>query len=224
MAPRNDRTGRQALLAGASGLVGRALLARLLADPRYQRVHALQRRPSGLPTHPRLVVHTVDYQRLPRLPAVDDAYIALGTTIRDAGSRQALRQVDFDAVLATARAARAAGANRLLVVSALGADPRSVAHYSRVKGEMEAAVAALGYASVVVARPSLLLGDRAALRQSSRPGERLAQRLLAPVAALLPSAIRPIRADEVARALHEAAWHSTPGLRVLTSAQMSSRR
>lgn len=220
MAPRDDRHGRRALLAGASGLVGRALLARLLADERYSQVHVLLRRALALPAHSRQVVHRVDFDRLSSLPAVDDVYIALGSTIREAGSRAAFRRVDFEAVLATARAARAAGASRLLVVSALGADPTSRVFYNRVKGEMEVAVAALDYASVVIARPSLLLGDRAALGQRPRPGERLAQRLLGPLAALLPRSVRPIAADAVARALHEAAWRPSRGLLVLRSAQM----
>ena len=78
-------------------------------------MHALVRRPvAGLPAHPKLEVHVVDFARLPALPTVDDAYIALGTTIGVAGSQEAFRRVDFDAVVDTARAARAAGARRVL--------------------------------------------------------------------------------------------------------------
>jgi len=105
-------------------------------------------------------------------PAVDDVFIALGTTIKVAGSREAFRAVDFDAVVAVARAARAAGATRLGVVSAMGADSRSPVFYNRVKGEMEDAVQGLGFETVVIARPSLLAGDRTALKQAPRPGEK----------------------------------------------------
>jgi uncharacterized protein YbjT (DUF2867 family) len=130
----------------------------------------------GIRADRKLQVHQVDFARLPALPAVDDVYVALGTTIKVAGSRAAFRQVDFDFVVDTARAARAAGATRLAVVSAMGADARSRVFYNRVKGEMEAAIAQLGYESVVIARPSLLLGDRAALGQPARSGETWATR------------------------------------------------
>lgn len=211
---------RKAWLAGASGLVGRALLARLLADARYAQVLTLVRRPVDLPAHPRLACRQVDFDHLPPLAPVDDVFIALGTTIKAAGSQAAFRKVDFDAVVNTARAGRAAGARRLLVVSALGADAGSRVFYNRVKGEMEQAVTALGYDTVVLAQPSLLLGDRAALGQPLRLGEAAAQRLLRPALRLLPGRVRPIQATDVARALHEAAWHANAGVTRLSSARM----
>lgn len=93
---------------------------------------------------------------------------SLGTTIKIAWSEAAFRRVDFDFVVNIARAARTAGATRLAVVSAVGADPTSRIFYNRVKGEMQVAVMQLGYESVVIAEPSLLLGDRAALGQVGR--------------------------------------------------------
>ena len=139
----------------------------------------LRRAAPELGADPRLRTHVVDFARLAgTVPAVDDVFIALGTTIAVAGSEAAFRAVDFDAVVATARAARAAGATRLALVSALGADAGSRVFYNRVKGETEAAVAELGYASVAIARPSLLLGDREALGQPVRRMEALAMRLL----------------------------------------------
>ena len=212
---------RIALLAGATGLVGRALLPMLLESLQYARVHALVRRPvAGLPAHPKLEVQVVDFARLPALPAVDDAYIALGTTIGVAGSQEVFRWVDFNVVVDTARAARAAGARRVLIVSALGADARSRVFYNRVKGEMQAAVAGLGYESVVFAQPSLLIGDRAALGQPTRGGEVWAERLLRPVMGLVPRGVRPIAAADVAAALISAALDSPPGVRVLRSGAM----
>ncbi|MDZ7652401.1 MAG: NAD(P)H-binding protein [Burkholderiaceae bacterium] len=211
---------RKAWLAGASGLVGRALLARLLADEHYVQVLAVLRRPVDLPAHPRLVCRQVDFDHLPPLAPVDDVFIALGTTIKAAGSQAAFRKVDFDAVVNTARAGRAAGGRRLLVVSALGADAGSRVFYNRVKGEMEKAVTALGYDTVVLAQPSLLLGDRAALGQPRRLGEAAAQWLLRPGLNLLPRRVRPIAATAVANALHAAAWNATAGVTRLPSARM----
>jgi uncharacterized protein YbjT (DUF2867 family) len=216
-------TPRRALLAGASGLIGRALLQLLLDAPRYAQVHALLRRQvPDLPPHAKLTVHCVEFDRMPALPPVDDVFIALGTTIKVAGSQAAFRRVDFDAVVNTARAGRAAGATRLLVVSALGADPGSRVFYKRVKGEMQQAVVALGYECVVIAQPSLLVGDRSALGQPARAGEEWALRVLRPVLGLVPRGIRPIRADLVARAMLNAALHARPGVTVLDSAQMQA--
>ena len=212
---------RAALLAGASGLVGQALLPLLLASDAYGITHALLRRPlSDAHARAKLRVHLVDFNALPTLPRLDDAYIALGTTIKVAGSEAALRQVDFDAVVNTARAARDAGATRLAVVSALGADAKAQVFYNRVKGEMQAAVAGMGYTSVVFAQPSLLLGNRAALGQPRRSGEEWAMSLLGPVMAWVPRGVRPIAASAVAGAMVTAMHDGVAGVRVLSSAQM----
>jgi uncharacterized protein YbjT (DUF2867 family) len=216
---------RTALLAGATGLVGRALLRMLLAAEQYRSIHIMVRR--GVPdikTSARLKVHKVDFARLPgTFPRVADVFIALGTTIKVAGSEAAFRQVDYDFVVNTARAARAAGASRLAVVSALGADAKSRVFYNRVKGEMEDAVAKLGYESVVIARPSLLLGDRAALGQPARGGEAWAQRLLGPLGWIVPKGVRPIPARTVASALLAAILDARPGVHVLKSGAMQGR-
>ena len=215
---------RTALLAGATGLVGRALLPRLLTSASYGRVHVLVRRAApGIVKSAKLKIHHVDFTRLPAaFPKVDDVYITLGTTIKAAGSQAAFRRVDFDFVVSTASAAKAAGARRLAVVSALGADPGARVFYNRVKGEMQAAVAQLGYESIVIAQPSLLLGDRAALGQAVRGGEALAMRLLGPLAWMTPKAIRPIEADAVASALVAAMLEAKPGIRIMKSGEMQS--
>lgn len=208
---------RVALVAGGTGLVGRALLPLLLDAPAYGHVQALLRRPAtDLPVNDRLHAMQVDFAQLPALPPVDDVYIALGTTIKDAGSEAAFRAVDFDAVVNTARAARAAGASRLGVVSALGADARSGVFYSRVKGEMQEAVSALGYASVVFVQPSLLVGDRHALGQPVRRGEVWGARWLR----WLPRAIRPIPAERVAQGLLREVLRGEPGVHVVRSSRL----
>ena len=160
----------------------------LLASEHYRSVHVLLRRtPPDIKASPKLKIHEVDFARLPAaFPTVDDAFIALGTTIKIAGSEAAFRQVDFDFVVNIARAARAAGATRLAVVSALGADPTSRIFYSRVKGEMEIAIMQISYDSVVIAQPSMLLGDRPALGQPPRSREVWAARLLAPLGWIMP--------------------------------------
>ena len=203
---------RIAWLAGAAGLIGRALLPRLLVGDAYAAVHVLVRRPlSGVASHPRLFAHEVDFAALPdTLPGVDDVYIALGTTIKVAGSEAAFRTVDHDYVLNVARAGRERGAKRIAVVSALGADAGSRVFYNRVKGEMQRDIARLGYTCITIAQPSLLLGDRSALGQPVRSGEVWAGWLLRPVMGMVPRGMRPIPADDGAE----------PGPTVLASGTM----
>ncbi|MEP6943006.1 MAG: NAD(P)H-binding protein [Betaproteobacteria bacterium] len=217
-----DRALRIVLLAGATGLVGRALLPLLLGSADYRSVHVLSRRAApDIVLHAKLQVHVVDFARLPTpFPKVDDLFIALGTTIKVAGSETAFRQVDFDFVVNIARAARAAGATRLAVVSALGADAKSRIFYNRVKGEMQETIAQLGYESIVIAQPSLLLGNRAALGQPARSGELWTARLFAPLRSMVPRSLRPIEARDVASAMVAAMREARHGVRILTSAQM----
>lgn len=210
--------GRVVAVAGATGLVGRALVRRLSEDPTVACVHALVRREYAAP-HLKVRVHVVDFARLPALPALDEAYLALGTTIAVAGSREAFRAVDFDANLAVAQAALAAGARRIALVSALGADPRSRVFYSRVKGELEQELAGLSLDALVIARPSLLLGDRDALGQPARGGERLAIAFDRALRPLLPRRWRGIAAKDVAAALIDALPRAS-GTQVLDSASM----
>jgi uncharacterized protein YbjT (DUF2867 family) len=190
---------RTVVLAGATGLVGREILKGLLADDSVKAVHALGRR--ALDSQPKLTSHVVNFAALPPLPPVDEAYLALGTTIKVAGSQAAFRAVDFDANLAVARAAMAAGARRAGLVSAMGADAHSRIFYSRVKGELEVMLAALSFEGLVIARPSMLVGDREALGQPVRSGERIAMYVGAVLGPLIPANYRPIAASDVARAL-----------------------
>jgi uncharacterized protein YbjT (DUF2867 family) len=206
------------LVAGASGLVGREILQGLLADESVVAVHSLSRR--ELPVHhPKLTQHRVDFKALPALPRVDQAFVALGTTIKVAGSQEAFRAVDYDAVVAVAKAAKAAGATRLGVVSAMGANARSGVFYNRVKGEMEQALSALGFGTLVIARPSFLAGDREALGQSQRGGEKIALNVSRILAPLIPDNYKSIAAADVARALLAAVPVST-GKHVLLSGAM----
>jgi uncharacterized protein YbjT (DUF2867 family) len=191
---------RTVALAGATGLVGREILKGLAADPSVAAIHVLVRRPLEAPA-PKVVWHVVDFRALPALPRVDEVFLALGTTIKVAGSQAAFRAVDFDANLAVARAALAAGARRAGLVSAMGASAKSAIFYSRVKGELEDALGALAFEGLVIARPSILAGDRGSLGQPERRGEQVAlviSRLLGP---LFPANYRSVAAADVAGSL-----------------------
>ena len=145
----------------------------------------------------------------------DDAYCCLGTTLKAAGSKAAFERVDFHMVLDFARAAREAGARRLFLVSSLAASPRSPFYYSRVKGRTEQAVIEIGFETVHILRPSLLLGER----RESRPGEALAQRLAPWVRGLLSGPLRPYRAipaQEVAQAMQDLSRREDRGVHIHT--------
>lgn len=211
---------RTALIAGASGLVGGHLLDLLLEATDVAWVISLGRRALDR-SDARLEQRTVDFAALDavELPAVTEAHCCLGTTIARAGSQEAFRAVDHDAVVAFARAAKRAGAQRFLVVTALGADPRSRVFYNRVKGEAEEALKALGFPSLVILRPSLLLGDRA----ESRPGERaaiVASRIFAPL--LRPFGSRPIEGRTVAKAMVALGRDAGDGVRVVPSGELQT--
>src|ERR1700730_18606663 len=170
--------GRLALLAGASGLVGGCALDALLGAPDIRRVLAVSRRSLGR-EHPRLANRIVQFEHLEaqlKGASCDVALCCLGTTRRQAGSQQGLREVDIDCVLAFARAAKAANARRFVVVSSVGADPGARNFYLRTKGEMEQHLVAAGFESLDILQPSLLLGWRGVVR----PLE-LAARALTPV-------------------------------------------
>jgi uncharacterized protein YbjT (DUF2867 family) len=218
-APLHPPKSGDALLAGGSGLIGREI-ARQWSGPGT--LHLLLRRPRAQAAPRGQRDHLVDFAALPALPHATQAFCCLGTTIKVAGSQTAFRAVDLHAVLAFAQAARQAGATRLAVVSALGASPKSGSFYNRVKGEMEAAVATLGFECLVIARPSLLAGDRHTLGQAARPAEQLALALTRPLRGLIPAAWRPIEAATVARALRRALDAGAPGVQVLESAALQT--
>jgi uncharacterized protein YbjT (DUF2867 family) len=197
-----DPEAKIALLAGASGLVGGCLLDALLDTQDYTRVLAVTRRPLGR-EDPRLANRVVAYDKLDaQLTGITchTAFCCLGTTIRAAGSQEAFRHVDLDYVLTFARIAKAAQAQRFLVVSAAGADRGSKNFYLRTKGEMEQGLIEMRFASLDIFQPGLLLG----WRREIRPLE-LAARVVMPVLNPLLvgslSAFRGISATTVARAM-----------------------
>ena len=220
---------RRVLLAGATGLVGRALLHQLLADPMVGEVRALTRRALsrsellGRGGHPpgdeRLQVCEIDFERLDRhteLFEVDWVCCAMGTTLRKAGSRAAFRQVDFDYPFQMAQLARAHGARQLLLVSAMGADADSRVFYNRVKGELEEALSELDYESVCVAQPSLLAGERGEFRLAAPPGRARGFRR--------PERPPPAPAAQVAAGLLAVARDERPGWHVLSNTLLRGMR
>ncbi|MCL7461142.1 oxidoreductase [Pseudomonas sp. NW5] len=200
------------LIVGASGLSGEHLLDRALSEPSIEQVLAPSRRP--LAAHPRLCNPQGELQSLlPQLAGpIDTAFCCLGSTLREAGSEQALRRIEHDLVLACAQRARDLGARHFILVSALGADPQARNGYSRIKGEAEQVLIEQHWPQLTIARPALLLGPR----RTPRLGEQLA----APVARLLPGKWRAISAARLARALWRLALETQPGVRIVESDEL----
>jgi uncharacterized protein YbjT (DUF2867 family) len=208
---------------GATGLVGRELVSQLCNDPHIDTVHVILRRPFGeLTDSGKLVSHIIDFERMEQFawPACDAMCCCLGTTIKTAGSQAAFHRVDFDYVVQSAQLARQAGAKRLLVVSAMGAERYSRIFYNSVKGEMESAVETLDYDSVAIFRPSLLTGKRSEFRL----GERVAILLMRPFNFLIPGKYRMIPARAVARTMVMSLRDDLCGTVVIESDQMQNHR
>jgi uncharacterized protein YbjT (DUF2867 family) len=201
-----------AWVAGASGLVGGELLRLLVGDGAFDRVVSVGRRTVGIEAKKvtEVKVDFADAATFGSLDGADVAFSCLGTTIKKAGSKEAFRAVDHDAVLAFARAARSRGAKVLVHVSSLGADRKSRTFYASVKGEVEEDLAALGYESVYALRPSILDGDRAESRPLERVGLAFA-RALGPVL----GKYRPTEASAVARVMVAKAKAKEPGAHVI---------
>lgn len=205
-------TPQHILLAGASGLTGEHLLDRLLNEPTVTRVLAPSRKP--LAEHPRLENPVGDPAVfLPQLRGqVDIAFCCLGTTIKQAGSEEAFRAIDQDMVVGFAKRAREMGARHLIVISAIGADPKSSIFYNRVKGQMEEALKAQGWPQLTIVRPSLLLGERLE--------PRLAEQLAGPLSRLIPGKYHGIEVCELARAMWRLALEEQDGVRVVESDEL----
>jgi len=207
----------QVLLTGATGLVGGHLLRMLLNAPDIKSIAAPTRRPlsdiSGVfnPHDPQLtdaLAQVVD--------PVDIVFCCLGTTRREAGSKEAFVHADYTLVIDTALVGKKLGAQHMLVVSAMGANAHSPFFYNRVKGEMEEALIAQQWPRLTIARPSMLVGER----EKKRAGETL----LAPLFSLLPGNLKSIDARDVASALlAEALSPAQEGVRILSSSQLRER-
>jgi uncharacterized protein YbjT (DUF2867 family) len=206
------------LIAGSTGLVGGHVLERLLADDRWTQVVAPTRRP--LAAHPKLVNPIVDYEALP-LDApwweVDAAISTLGTTLRQAGSREAFRAIDHGYIMAIARAVRDRGATRFGLNSALGADPGSLNFYLRTKGKIERDIEAIGFASLTIVRPGLLGGERS----ESRTGERIGLFVARALEPLLPRKWRISEATRVAAALVDGVANGAAGQVIVSSGDLA---
>lgn len=212
---------RSALIVGATGLVGQALLEKLLLTNHYQKVTIFTRHKLNV-EHPKLRQYVVNFDQLEKYQEqlrVDDLYCCLGTTIKKAKTKDAFKLVDYHYPLNLAKLAAQAGTKQFIVITAMGADPRSFFFYNRVKGELEEALRHIKLPAVQIIRPSLLLGDR----NEYRLGESLASQL----SRLFPFIFKgrlaqyaPIHAAQVAQAMKLIALKSKLGYHIHSNQEL----
>lgn len=213
---------KKALLVGATGLIGNHVLQSLLHDPRYTEIAILVRN-RFLQTHRKLKVIETDFFDLEGAlhnVSVDYVFCCLGTTIKKAGSQDAFRAVDYSLVVKLAEIMKENGADQFLVISAMGANSSSKIFYNRVKGEMEEEVKSIGYQSVKILRPSLLLGHRKEFRLAERIGVWLSPLIKLFLVGSLKT-YAPIEAEKVARFMIQVSIEGMDGVQVYESKEIS---
>lgn len=210
---------KTALIAGASGLIGQSLTKQLIADPEYAHIHLLVRRPLSI-ENSKVTQHIVDYENLDEapLPQTDTLFCALGTTMKNAGSKEAFLKVDFSYVLALGRKAKAMGIHHFVVVSSMGANPNSIFFYNQVKGKMEEALKGMGLPSLIIMHPSLLVGDR----KEPRFLEKFSAAVMSLLRPIIPKSYRSIKADTVASAMIKMTYQAHDDLFILTNDQIEA--
>lgn len=193
---------RRALLLGATGLVGGQCLRKLLECDDYQEVRVLSRRPVGW-RHPKMLERVGDLAHIDQhgdFFFVDDVFCALGTTLKQAGSKEAFRSIDLDLVTRIGQLARDAGVQRFLVVSAVNANAHSPFFYARIKGQMERELTALQLPMLALFQPSLLLGERETARPLEALGMRVAS-VINPLTRWTNASWLPVSGERIAEAM-----------------------
>lgn len=211
-------THKTALVVGATGLIGNLLTHRLVDSPAYEKVKVLVRHSLGW-QHPHLQEIQYDFDH-PNglLVQADDIYCCLGTTMKKAGSKEAFQKVDYQYPLDVAKRALVNQAQKFLLVSSMGANPNSSFFYNRVKGELERDLTALNYPTLLIFRPSLLLGERKEFRLGERIGEGL-MKLLNP---LIPGKYKGVQVESVANAMLRKAQLELTGTHIFESDQLQN--
>jgi len=211
-----------ALIAGSTGLVGKYLLQKIDSGNFYEGAHSISRRKPDFQAQ-KTQFHTLGFDDLPNYTQIEnvaDAFCCLGTTMKVAGSKEAFFKVDFEYVKIFAEYARKSNAQRFFLVSALGADKNSAIYYNQVKGQIEEAIQHLGFQSVHIFRPSLLLGDR----NEQRMGEAIGQKLATWFDFLIPKKYEAISGEQVAEFMCQTAIKPTEdGIFIYESENMGAQ-
>ncbi|MCA1319233.1 oxidoreductase [Bacillus tianshenii] len=209
---------KSALILGSTGLIGSYLTNEILENSEYGSACTLVRSPINL-KHPKLKEVVIDFSRLSDHSSeflVDEVFICLGTTRKQAGSKESFKKVDYDYVVEAALLAKAQGVQKIAVVSAIGADSQSRFFYNSIKGQMEEAVSSIGIPSTYFFRPSLLLGERKDYRLGEKVGEWLGK-MVQPILIGKLVKYRSIEGEKVAKAMVAFMKNSKKGVHFVES-------
>ena len=209
---------KTALIAGSTGLVGSELLKLLTENPDYQYIYTLVRKPGG-DASSKIREAVIDFDAMESFSPggpVDHVFCTLGTTIKKAGTQENFRKVDHDYVLGLAKMAKQWGTEKFLVVTALGANPRSSIFYNRVKGETEEALKALDLDHLFIFRPSLLMGERKEHRAAEKTAIAV-YKVINPLFAGKLKKYKGIEARQVASAMVRTALENNEPLKIFES-------
>ncbi|MCL4128064.1 UNVERIFIED_CONTAM: hypothetical protein GTU68_019691 [Idotea baltica] len=207
---------KTALIVGATGLIGQALLNQILETGKYQKVIVLLRRELDF-DHPKLEQKIIDFDKVNTLDLkADHIFCTLGTTIKTAGSKAAFRKVDEVYPFQIAENTFKNGASLFTIVTSMGADKNSSFFYNKVKGAIEDKLKSVGFEHLGIFRPSMLLGHR----KESRIGEKIGKVFMSTLGFLIPKKYKAIHVDKVALAMLQYAKRPNKGLSVIESGEM----
>lgn len=211
---------KTATIIGSTGLIGGKLLEFLIAGNYFESIRVIVRRPLEInnPSVRTVVINFSDTEAFRSAIAGSDAvFCAVGTTQKKVkGDSAAYYKVDYDIPVNAARFCEETGCPVFLLVSSVGADSKSKNFYLKLKGEVEDKIREMKIASVSVFRPSMLLGKR----QEFRFGELVAKSISEPLSFLFPSKYKPVKAENVARAMISASKKAAPGFNVFHYKEM----
>ena len=211
---------RTAIIAGATGLIGSQVLELLIADNSYDKIIAITRKPLSVSDNKlqNLVINFADLSAYADQLKGDDVFCCLETTIKQAGSKDAFRKVDFQYPVSLAKLTSTLGARQFLLITALGADKKSSIFYNKVKGEVEEEIEKIGFDSYHIFQPSMLIGQRT----DERAGERVGQTVMKVLDFAIPLKYKAIESGKVARAMVKIALQNQKGKHVHASGELQS--
>jgi len=209
---------KTAILIGASGLVGKNCLTKILDSKDYKKIKVFVRSSLDF-KHPNLIEHKVDFNRISDYKELfegDDIFFCLGTTMKQAGSREAFKLVDYEYPLEIAKIGLEKKTKLFSIITAMGANPKSPVFYNKVKGLLEKELKNFGFPFLQIFRPSLLIGER----DQKRTGEDFANKISPFIEPILQGPLkkfRPISGQAVGFAMAYTASHRLPGVHIYQS-------
>ncbi|HOI32438.1 MAG: NAD(P)H-binding protein [Bacteroidales bacterium] len=205
---------------GSTGLIGNELLKLMSNDESLHTIRLVNRRSVALKndkTQQKIIDFQDEAAFREAIAGSDAVFVCVGTTHKKVkGDQIAYRKVDYDIPVNAARYCAETKVEKLLIVSSIGADVKSRNFYTRLKGEMEAAVTGFNLPLTIFFRPSMLLGQR----KEFRLGESIGKMLMKPIGFLLPENYRPVQASFVAKTMLLAAKSSMSGHKVFHLREM----